>query len=158
MYRKIMVPLDGSELAECVLPHVEAIADGCRIQDIVLARVVEPYEPIRGKAYYSLLPEEHKEDWKWVEEGKSAAEKYLHEIAGRLRVGGRNVETKILVGRAAETLSDLASKGGIDLVVIATHGRSGVGRWLLGSTADRIMRSSCVPVLMVRAPGCVPGV
>jgi nucleotide-binding universal stress UspA family protein len=100
MYRRILVPLDGSQLAECVLPHVEAIVSGCQIQNIVLARVVEPYVPVRGKAYYSLLPEEYKEDWKWVEVGKSAAEKYLNEIAGRLRVGGRNVESKVLVGGA----------------------------------------------------------
>jgi nucleotide-binding universal stress UspA family protein len=157
MYRKILVPLDGSQLAECVLPHVEAIASGCQVQHIVLARVVEPYEPVRGKAYYSLLPEDFKEDWKWVEEGKSAADKYLNDIAGRLRGGGRDVESRVLVGRAAETLAEFASKEGIDLVVIATHGRSGVSRWVMGSTADRIMRSACVPVLMVRAPGCVPG-
>ena len=158
MYRKILVALDGSELAECVLPHVEAVASGCQVPNIVLARVVEPYEPVRGKAYYSLLPEEYKEDWKWVEEGKSAAEKYLNEIAGRLRGGGRNVESKVLVGRAAEALAEFASQEGADLIVVATHGRSGVSRWVWGSTADRILRSSCVPVLMVRAPGCVPGI
>jgi nucleotide-binding universal stress UspA family protein len=46
----------------------------------------------------------------------------------------------------------------VDLIIIATHGRSGVSRWVWGSVADRILRSSCVPVLMVRAPGCVPGI
>jgi nucleotide-binding universal stress UspA family protein len=158
MYRKILVPLDGSELAECVLPHVEAVANGCQAQNIVLARVVEPYHPIRGRVYYSLLPEEWKEDWKWVEEEKSAAEKYLAEIASRIGAKGRNVESKVLVGRAAETLAEFASQEGADLIVMATHGRSGVSRWVWGSTADRILRSSCVPVLMVRAPGCVPGI
>ncbi len=158
MYRKILVPLDGSELAECVLPHVEAVAGGCQAQNIVLARVVEPYHPIRGRVYYSLLPEEWKEDWKWVEEEKSAAEKYLAEIASRIGAKGRNVESKVLVGRAAETLAEFASQEGADLIVMATHGRSGVSRWVWGSTADRILRSSCVPVLMIRAPGCGPGI
>jgi nucleotide-binding universal stress UspA family protein len=68
------------------------------------------------------------------------------------------VESKVLVGRAAEALADFASKEGIDLIVITTHGRSGVSRWVLGSTAYRILRSSCGPVLMVRAPGCVVGI
>jgi nucleotide-binding universal stress UspA family protein len=158
MYQKILVPLDGSELAECVLPHVEAIAGGCRAAKIVLVRVVEPYRPTRGKAYYSLLPEESKEDWKWVEEGRSAAENYLKQVASRLAKGGRDVQTEVLVGRAAESLADFASKSAADLIVIATHGLSGITRWLWGSTADRVLRSSCVPVLMVRVPGCVPGI
>ena len=58
----------------------------------------------------------------------------------------------------AEDVANYASKTGADLIVIATHGRSGPSRWVWGSIADRILRSSCVPVLMVRAPGCVPGI
>ena len=153
-----MVPLDGSELAECVLPHVEAIASGCHVGKIILVRVVEPYQPTRGKAYYSLLPEESEEDWKWVEEGRSAAESYLKQMARRLTQVGRDVQTEVLIGRAAESLADFAGKSAADLIVIATHGLSGVTRWLWGSTADRILRSFCVPVLMVRVPGCVPGI
>ena len=158
MYQKILVPLDGSELAECVLPHVEAIANGCHVRKIILVRVVEPYQPTRGKAYYSLLPEESKEDWKRVEEGRSAAESYLKQVAGRLTKEGRDVETEVLVGRAAESLADFVGKSAVDLIVIATHGLSGITRWLWGSTADRILRSSCVPLLMVRVPGCIPGI
>jgi len=158
MYQRILVPLDGSELAECVLPHAEAIANGCQVGRIILVRVVEPYQPTRGKAYYSLLPEESKEDWKWIEEGRSTADNYLKQVAGRLTKEGRDVQTEVLVGRAAESLADFASKSAADLIVIATHGLSGITRWLWGSTADRILRSSCVPVLMVRVPGCVPGI
>ena len=158
MYQRILVPLDGSELAECVLPHAEAIANGCQVRRIILVRVVEPYQPTRGKAYYSLLPEESKEDWKWIEEGRSTADNYLKQVAGRLTKEGRDVQTEVLVGRAAESLADFASKSAADLIVIATHGLSGITRWLWGSTADRILRSSCVPVLMVRVPGCVPGI
>ena len=55
-------------------------------------------------------------------------------------------------------IAEYATKNEIDLIVIATHGRSGVSRWVWGSVADRILRSACVPVMMVRAPGCVPGV
>ncbi len=70
----------------------------------------------------------------------------------------RRAAMEILHGRAAETLAEYASRNGIDLIVMATHGRSGVSRWVWGGVADRILRSACVPVLMVRAPGCVPGI
>jgi len=63
-----------------------------------------------------------------------------------------------LFGRVVEELANFAEKNQIDLIIIATHGRSGVSRWVWGSVADRILRSSCVPVLMVRAPGCVAGI
>jgi len=67
------------------------------------------------------------------------------------------VKTGVLKGNPAESLADYASKNKVDLIVIATHGRSGVSRWVWGSVADRLLRSACVPVLMVRAPGCFPG-
>jgi len=57
------------------------------------------------------------------------------------------------LGSVADSLVDFAEAGGIDLIVIATHGRSGVSRWVRGSVADRVLRASRVPVLMVRAPG-----
>jgi nucleotide-binding universal stress UspA family protein len=63
-----------------------------------------------------------------------------------------------MVGKVAESIADYATKNGVDLIIIATHGRSGVSRWVWGSVADRVLRSACVPVLMVRAPGCVPGI
>ena len=86
------------------------------------------------------------------------AQNYLKEIVSRTKYDGARVESAILYGRVADTLADFATKNQIDLIIIATHGRSGVSRWVWGSVADRILRSSCVPVLMVRAPGCVPGI
>ena len=68
------------------------------------------------------------------------------------------VVTDILAGLPFMEIIRYARDKSIDLIVIATHGRSGVSRWVWGSVADRILRSSCVPVLMVRAPGCVPGI
>ena len=62
------------------------------------------------------------------------------------------------MGSANKTPAEIASQEGVNPIVVATHGRSGIGLWSLGSTADRILRSSCVPALMVRAPGCVPEV
>ncbi len=153
-----MVPLDGSDLAECVLSHVEVIAKGCQIVDVILVRVVEPVQmphsvPGRGEFAFS------EKDLKNIEEHrKEAAEEYLDNLANRLKFDGAKLHAQVLYGQAAESLAEYSETNNIDLIVIATHGRSGVSRWVWGSVADRILRSSCVPVMMVRAPGCVPGV
>ncbi len=153
MYNKIMVPVDGSQLAECVLPHVEALAKGSQVKEVVFVRVVEPFRvPSSGELVMS-----QKEIARFDAEHKANAEKYLKELVGRVKLEGVKSRWELLTGAVAENLADYAAKNGIDLVVIATHGRSGVSRWVWGSVADRVLRSSCTPVLMVRAPGCVPG-
>jgi nucleotide-binding universal stress UspA family protein len=60
----------------------------------------------------------------------------------------------VIYGKAADAIADYGDTKDFDLILIATHGRSGVSRWVWGSVADKIMRSACVPILMVRAPGC----
>jgi nucleotide-binding universal stress UspA family protein len=161
MYRKIMVPLDGSELAECGLPHVEAIARGCGVGEVVFVRAVEhvhlPSGPFTDVS--TIFTEEDAEQTrKHLDAGnKSAAQDYLAQVASRVKLDGIKVQTEILSGNVAESLADYATNNDVDLIIIATHGRSGVSRWVWGSIADRLLRSACVPVLMVRAPGCVPG-
>lgn len=153
MYKKILVPLDGSQLAECVLPHVEAVAKASQVQEVVFVRVIEPFRQPGGDYIIS-----EKEIARIDAEHKAAAEKYLKELVGRVRLDGIQKRWTLITGGVAESLADFATKNNVDLIVIATHGRSGVSRWVWGSVADRILRSSCVPVLMVRAPGCVPGI
>jgi len=155
MYQKILVPLDGSELAECVLAHVDALSKGCLVKEITFVRVVEPFESPSVVAEYPIKPEEV---IRINAENKAAAEKYINAKASAFKYEGVKVQGEVLNGKAAETLAVYASKNGADLIVIATHGRSGVSRWVWGSVADRILRSACVPVLMVRAPGCFPGI
>ncbi len=154
MYQKLMVPLDGSELAECVLPHVEAIARGCGATDVIFVRVAEPVRILTDyDTGFSA------EDWKRMEaENKAAAESYLKQLVNRVRYDGVNLQAKVIEGRVADSLAGYAEKNDIGLIIIATHGRSGMSRWVLGSVADRVLRSACVPILMVRAPGCIPGI
>ena len=155
MYKKILVPLDGSDLAECVLPHVESIAKGCGVQDVVLLRVVEPFTTSTG----ALGPTFTEQDRQNIDsQNRADAEKYLSQLVNHVKYGGVKIRREVIVGRAAESVADYASKNGVDLIIIATHGRSGISRWVWGSVADRVLRSACVPVLMVRAPGCVPGI
>jgi nucleotide-binding universal stress UspA family protein len=152
MYRKILVPLDGSELAECVLPHVRAIGKGCESQEVILIRVLEPLElPTRGGLAFSEEDLERME-----EERKSEAADYVRRWAERLQEEGLAARWELIQGKAAEAISEYAEKKEVDLIAIATHGRSGISRWYWGSVADRILRSACMPILMVRAPGCKP--
>jgi nucleotide-binding universal stress UspA family protein len=89
---------------------------------------------------------------------KSVAEDYLQQLTKKLNYNWAQVQTKVLVGKVAESIAEYAEKNSIDIILIASHGRSGVSRWVMGSVADRILRSACLPVLMVRAPGCSPGI
>jgi nucleotide-binding universal stress UspA family protein len=153
MYKKIMVPLDGSELAECVLPHVEAFIKGSNTSDVILVRVVEPEISYSGE--YVISPEVIA---KWESEMKSFAKDYLDKIVNRLKHEGTTLHAEVIVGRVTESLANYAVENDIDLIIIATHGHSGVTRWVRGSVADKILRSADVPVLMVRAPGTKGGI
>ena len=156
MYPKILVPLDGSELAECVLPHVESIANGCGTSEVSFLRVVEPVYPlVSGDAGYTFTVK----DWQQIESAnRTAAENYLTELTGRIKYDKVKINSEIMTGRAAESITDYARRNNINLIALASHGRGGVSRWVFGSVADRVIRSSSVPVLIIRAPGCVPGI
>ncbi len=149
-----MVPLDGSALAECVLPHVKTIATGCGCEELILLRVVEP-ERVYSVSDSSIDP--NLAATREIER-KKAAEEYLHVIADGLTQPGLTCTTKAVMGRIAESLVDYCVKNSVDLIIIATHGRSGITRWVRGSVADKILRSSKIPVMMVRAPGTEDGV
>jgi nucleotide-binding universal stress UspA family protein len=148
MYQKIMVPLDGSELAECVLPHVRAFIEGFNVRDVIFVRVVETDE--------SPSLDERLVDPKYLdleEKMRSAAVAYLNRIRERFEQGATTVHLGVFVGRVAEKLVDCAEQRDVDLIIMATHGRSGISRWFMGSIAEKLLRSAKVPVFMVRAPG-----
>src|SRR3990170_1672841 len=100
MYNKILVPLDGSKLAECVLPHVEDIAKGCSAEAVVLIRVVETlYMPITAGEGYSLSTRDLQ---RIEEEAKTDAARYLNDLIGRLKYGKVSIKTEVIVGKPAE--------------------------------------------------------
>jgi len=153
IYKKIISPMDGSKLAECVLPHVEAIALSCQVGTVELVRVVPQVElHIKGAVPISSEQERELND-----EAVKEAKAYLDEIKGKLAAKGVSAAVTILSGPTAKTLADHIDQSGADLVIISTHGRSGPSRWVWGSIADRLLHSTCTPILMIRAPGCVPG-
>lgn len=152
MYRKIVVPLDGTDLAETVIPHVLKLAQICESPDIILVRVVEPAPAVIGDYVVKTT-----ETTRINNAGRDEAEQYLKNIAGHVDWGLAMVETKVLEGHPAQAIADFASTLDDDVIVLATHARAGVKRFVLGSVADEIVRDACVPVMMVRAPGCAPG-
>jgi nucleotide-binding universal stress UspA family protein len=153
-YQHVIVPLDGSELAESVLPHLEAIASNCQITTVEIIRVVPPLE----MHYRAALPIDPKQEKQINESSLKDAENYLLKIKAKLDASRMNVATKVLSGDAASALVEYVEKSGADLLIIATHGRSGISRWVWGSVADKLLRTSCIPVFVVRPPGCKPGI
>jgi nucleotide-binding universal stress UspA family protein len=150
-YQKIIVPLDGSRLAECVLPHAEALALTCRVKTLELVCVVNPVEVhIRP-----FVPFDESQEKEMNLAASREAEEYLNSIKTALAVKGITVTTRLLSGTTANTLADYITQSGADMVIISTHGRSGPSRWAWGSIADRLLHATCTPVMMVRAPGCV---
>lgn len=149
MYQQIMVPLDGSELAESVLDHVEAVAAGWKVGEITLVRVVTPLH-LHGGLESRLNPKERKH---LEEDSINVAKKYLEGIVKRLRDKGIAVQSEVLFGgHVIEELVEYAKSHGVDLIIMATHGLSGVRRLFLVNVADRLLRMTHLPVLMMCPP------
>jgi nucleotide-binding universal stress UspA family protein len=156
MYKKILVPLDGSKLAESVLSHVESLAMCLPEAEVILISVTERVTGFRAVDDYSqplgerLVPEA-------VGKEERAARKYLDGIGKKLEGKGIKVLTEVLMGKPADEITLFATNEGCDLIIMASHGRSGPSRWTHGSVAEKVFRSNCAPILMVRAPGRAGG-
>jgi nucleotide-binding universal stress UspA family protein len=135
--KKILVPLDGSPCAEMVLTKVENLATDLKA-GISLLRI----------AYAHTFPgvDQTDAEVKVVRE----AEDYLNTVEKRLKRKGFKVDTHVRYGNAAEEILNHAAMNDIDWVAMSTHGRSGVGRWLLGSVAEKVLRHSSKPIFLVR--------
>lgn len=135
MFKKILVPLDGSEIAEAILPFVQEIAKQTQGQ-IVLTTAVESSGVWDATASVQVLDKE-----------EQAANDYLKNKAAII---GSAVTGRVTRGEAAEAILTVAEDEKADLIAISTHGRSGLARWLFGSTASKLLETSPVPVLFLR--------
>ena len=145
-WSRILVPLDGSEFSceilELAIPLAQAFD-----AELVLVRVV-PF-PVEIASPY--LPTTVQMNQQVLESAKSAAAAWLDEKAAVARGRGVEAGTSVRVAsQPAHAIRDAAAEGGADLIVMATHGRSGIGRAVLGSTADKVVRSTHLPVLVHR--------
>jgi nucleotide-binding universal stress UspA family protein len=139
--RKILVPLDGSLLAEAALERAIGIAGETPGTSIAIVRAAEAptfgADPI--DAQVTVVRE---------------AEAYLDQVGARLRDRGvRDVTTSVWYGPAAPAIVEAAEATGADLIVMSTHGRSGLGRLLLGSVAESVLRATHTPILLLRPAG-----
>jgi nucleotide-binding universal stress UspA family protein len=142
MYKKILVPLDGSELSESVLEHVIMIAKSCRIPEVILLRVRKPLD---NKVKFALNPEIANElDQAYYDEFAN----YLEGIAKKLEKKGIFAKTEVLAGRPAEEILKYSHNKNIDLIIMSTHGRSGFSSMVFGSEANKIIRQTKIPVLL----------
>ena len=161
MYQKVLVPVDGSQLGECVLEHVRAVATGCHVADVVLLHVLKPLSgPLHthdigeGPGGH-MTPGTDAAQYHYEREtSESEAKGYLAKVADRLSKDGVATRTEIARGDPAQEILLYAEKEGVDLIIISTHGRSGVTRWAFGSVADKVIRHSTMPVLIAVPKGC----
>ncbi|MBI3091415.1 MAG: universal stress protein [Candidatus Tectomicrobia bacterium] len=138
MFKRILVALDGSPLAEQILPHVKELAVQSKAT-IFLLRVALAH------TFPGVDPTEHQV--KVVAEAEEYIERLRQQMAGE----GLKVQAAVRYGHDAEEILDHSEMNEIDLVAMSTHGRSGVRRWVLGSVAEKVLRHSKVPILLFRA-------
>ncbi len=149
MYQKILVPLDGSELAECTLNHAKMMIKEGFAREATLLNIVRidlPWAELYGtnfnidavrKAYFA------------------SAGKYLSSVESRLGAEGIKVKTEVLeANRTGAAIADYARDKGMDAIVIATHGYTGLKRLMLGSVAMGVLHDSSVPVILIRPEAC----
>jgi nucleotide-binding universal stress UspA family protein len=153
VYRKILVPLDGSSFSERVLAHLRGIVTLGHTQ-VILLRVLEPYRSMGDIGYSQALA--------GVTEAslRAEAKQYLKCLQGELRELGIATQTRVAEGDVTSIIRAIADDEQIDLIAMTTHGRSGVSRWALGSVADHVLRVVRKPILLVRGdtPLLEPGV
>lgn len=145
MYKKILVPLDGSETSEAVLPHVSMLAELMHAQVILLRVVTTPiYEFSTVDFVPPLAPSETHPDL------FAQADGYLQRVAFDKFPSTVQVIYQVSGGPIADAILDTASGIEADLIAMSTHGRGGIARMVLGSVADEMLRRSHVPVLLIR--------
>jgi nucleotide-binding universal stress UspA family protein len=141
MYKKILVPLDGSELAEKALGHAEELAKTFDAEIILFE--VSPLLPFYGVP--ELVTPFVVDD-----KQKEAAQRYLTNLIDELKKRGFKVTAKVKTGlQVAAEIIDFAKENGVDLIIMCTHGRSGITRWVLGSVAHKVLTQAETPVLLV---------
>ena len=143
-YQKILVTLDGSTFAAQALPHAQAIAElsGAQLILFQVAHDVANFVEVMDDALDTGLRQQRLID---------QATEHLQELIDEFKLHKINVEAQVEVGDPAETIIHYAEQNQIELIVMSTHGRSGLARWVYGSVADKVLRAAHCPVLLVRA-------
>ena len=175
-YNKIIVPLDGSKLAETVLPHVEKIAMGCAVPQVILVtgteavRVKTPQgeraEQLPGKFSKSILyygtpmgfsggeigPDPMRDLPVTIGKMAKTGYNYLSHIAEQLEKDGVHATIAVLIGKIEEEIPHFAAEENADLIVMASKGKRSLRRWDVGNAAVKVFRATDIPIMMIKPP------
>lgn len=143
MYKKIIVPLDGSDLAERAIWHAGEVAKGSNAEIILLHALYGPI-PV-GDDRFPRLSEK-----KFLEKVTRESSKYLDRIGAELRAKGHKVRAVIDGRPPADAILHVSDQEGADLIVMSTHGRSGLSRLVMGSTAESVLRATHRTIMLVK--------
>jgi nucleotide-binding universal stress UspA family protein len=147
MYRRILVPLDGSALAEAALPHAATLATHFQ-SSLTLLQVATPAavasSTLAAPGADAALALEA------IEASEQAAKEYLAAIAQQPELRGIAVQMEVVEGIPAREIVRRAKAGDVDMIVMSTHGRSGIERLVFGSVADQVLREAGLPILLIR--------
>mgnify|MGYP001383502256 CR=1 FL=1 len=158
MYEKILVALDGSSRAEEVLPHVSALAnrfDSRLVLVMVVPDVLQvmSMEAASATAMGGIMGQDMKILTEAMDNQAEGGTRYLEDTARRLRGSDVVVDTVVRRGKASDEIIRCAQEENVDLMAICTRGHGGLKRWMFGSVADYVLRSSGVPVLLITPSG-----
>ena len=152
MYKKVLVPLDGSELAECTLSHLKNLIKEGSVGEVTLLNVVMvdfSWVQIKSESAAGVDINEIRETF------FARSRKYLADTASQLESEGIKVKTESLeANRPADKIAEYAQEKGMDLIVIGTHGYTGFKKIMMGSVAFSVLHQSHVPVLLIRPESC----
>lgn len=144
MFQRIVVPLDGSALAEQAIPVAARVARASAAQMLLVRAIAPPMT-------YGVVDDGVSLRSRIVQEDAEAARTYLRRIARSAPMADLASDTIVEVGAPANAILDAAERRGADLVVITSHGRTGLGRWVLGSVAEHVVHHASMPVLLLRS-------
>jgi len=144
MLKRVLVPLDGSLLAQMALDFATQIV-GAHCEIVLLTAIQPPDVPIYGTSPMMMVSP----DYASVEALQKDAERYLNSVAETLHEHGFQVRTKVEIGESAQAIVQAASAADVDMIIMSTHGRSGLSRWIFGSVTGRVLSVATRPVLVV---------
>ncbi len=148
MLNRVLVPLDGSALAECTLPHLSDMVKIGAIEEITFIHVV-----MTNFDWYEV--KENFDFDSFRESRLTESRKYLEDVQSRFKPAGIKIKTESIEGNfAAQTITDYSKKNPVDMIVMSTHGRTGKKILMFGSTALSVLHDAHVPVLLVRPESC----
>ena len=151
MFKRILVPLDGSPLAEKSLPYAEDMAAHLG-SEIMLVNVASPLERMYKPDYQAYKS-------RTAADMEQRIKKSAHLPGGeKIKVVSSVINTEGILMHPAEHIVNYAEKNNVSVIIMATHGRTGIGRWALGSTATKVVRAAKCPVFLVRAGSSIPKV